>query len=1699
MPEELPILTLEQIEELRRNGADLQIGDGEEASRAVRNERMSGGRAALATLKGNAGGLAAGGLAGLGGWSAGAALAPETGGASLAIPLIASLVAGTGGSYAGQKAQEALTPEDTYRAQQEEARRAMEEHPVISTATQLGAGAILGGGRPSIRNLRYALGGNPAGLEGEALANMQRLARANVLTGNAINVGAQTGVNAAQQVFDTGTIDPLELAKGAGEAAVAGSIFTNPNWLGRKLNPNWKPLNEIPIEPVSTDADGMNTQSTDKHDEMLKNMAAQTDAIVAQRKAEAMTEEARAYAADQEVKVKAAQVVLNPSEFPDTMMVKNFKQLYKKVSPSQDFTTQAENRKWNLSLDQMTNEQKRQLLYIHALENVDPAKAIAAKQQAIQDAQYVEWWKGETKRKQEAENEAFKLAENARQAQQEAAITRQAMAQAERQRAFEQGQQELFQTRQAQEAEMLRQRNLEQVAQGQRETEIANAQAGGLATPERIQKTNLPMISRNAIRRGEIREGAGTASRVPVNVAEGGRSEAEIIQDRLEQAGAKFAPEKQTEQTIAPAARTFGATPVNDEVAQHIVNNKADVGSVLTKLSADTKHPYAELAKQMLAGMDERSRKVKIQYKPDWSAQYSSGRDKITVGKNDIDADTTVHEIVHAATIRKAPDWMTNGDYKGKTLKEKMDEYLVSGDNEQVKELIDCYYKTAEHLGMTDTLFGENGFAGRAKDLQHHARKTETWKESVAYGMGDFGEYIAQALSSREFQHTLNTIDAGGGKTLWTKFVTAIKNILGLDVKAGSMLERVLSETEKLSKQERPAEVKDTEEQSIPIDFYSPDKAPDDFAKYNSLNAELTHMLKAGEAGSEEFSRLWKQMEELKNKHGGMPPAATDDSGVKFAPSKDDKSDLGKDIVTRSLGRITEAANDAIARNGEEGKRLASAIDKTLIDARQNTGKWWTSVEQVTHKLTQEQLKRLDNALYMETNNKKDMSFMLRSAGEREAYNVIRKTLKDIGDYRLAINEPVIRGGKPTEMIQDPYYYPTTEELRVGDILRQNKDQAKIAQIRQDYIDQYVRHNPKEGVKGAEFAWNEFLDAHQGSAKNNSMPSLAIFNAMRKQAGTPLPNSLRRTDLRENMFNYIRRAAMDTAHYKNIESDHPVAASLGYNKDAWGNDINREGIRNIHGNNAVHAVMREIRGEIEPLGHRNERSVENIANALILGPLTEIHKMLSSISQAVTYTDNPLHTAKMIVSSVKNLGSAWLRAKEGGVTIHRPNDLVDFTSAHLTFAERANALANSVRKIYTLNGLTEKFTVGMAQASGEYLLPAKLRMADAGDAAAQRLMKWVDPAYEVGKSYSKEEMSKLASTFATMLHGTRDARTLPEWLLRDGEVAAFFKLLNWNIAQTNNFFKHVWKPATEGNLKPLLMTTFGASLGGLVIKELREKMSGKPGQIPSLAEIASSSRGVEGNLPALAYNWIAAAGYGGLGGIVSLAAKYPFDIAYRNNLQGAVFPLDEVVTAYSEVAKNVADALINDPTANPLKITSRAFTDIITKNTQIGRVALNQLINAGVINEESNIPELRELAFEKGQSEKLGQLKRFKQVEGLPVNPATDVQGNPYLGIEGKEFKHTQDFEQAVKASRKVVSDLFEKYGNSPEILMSKLEGLKANPYTVFPSIENSPMMFSKYLKFLENRYGEAETNKILADYMKRKAINEAKGGLIPA
>lgn len=1076
----------------------------------------------------------------------------------------------------------------------------------------------------------------------------------------------------------------------------------------------------------------------------------------------------------------------------------------------------------------------------------------------------------------------------------------------------------------------------------------------------------------------------------------------------------------------------------SQKLGEHIEDTKATVGSVLQQM-AGSDNAYKDLASHLLGSVSPDKLQAPI------TASHNTERSNYNLSNKSIDLsaqnadhfkpNVVMHEIGHAVTSNSLPKQFDG--LRGETLKTTMDSYLKDPKADPaVKELINSYYETAKNLGLHDALFkdkevtnksGLKGYKTGAAGIPDRAKLTG----EHGYSLGDLHEFVTSVFSDKAFQKKLNEMPSGlnDNRSMWSRIVDSIKRVMGLDVKSGSLLERALKAGGEIS--EKP----NTED-------------------YSTGNKEVKKEapVPAGQSPEENTKRM-----------GGF----------------------GK-IFKSSIDTVKDLAHP-------QAKEVASALQKAHQEKDERFGKTFNKLQETADKLgltkqDQEQLKKISE--YENLNGQKAPSTMFRNSRQVKMYQAERTVYDESGKFRIANGEPVYRGGNPTQLKQDPFSHPLTPNQDVINTYRQNNDKAAIAKLDKTFLD-YQTKKAGLTMSEAQEKLNTFKDAIQGGGTNSDSSNLQFYNAARRAQGITLPPEFSKQGYMQNLETYYSRQALDNSFYKNVESNPKVMSALGAEKDAWGNPIPKNPEGSIGNNDAVKAALKEFQGSPSSLANRTEGAVSSLATSLFISnPAIELHKLGSNIIGIAGMADNPIQAAKTFGKMISNFTSGLTHATENGVHKLTARDAMDMFDSTASVSQRMQSLARGVRQISSLGDLTTKFSDGLMQAGAEYTLPNKITKANNGDETSQQLLKKIDPDYVVGKTYNPQEISKLASSLTGFLHGTHDGRTMPSWMAGDSELAGFFKLAHWSVAQTNKFMSDIYTPATKGDYKPLLNGVFGAAIGGYLIKELREKVQGKHGQIPDLGEIASSTKGLSGNKGLVAYNAIAAAQYAGFGGLLSQIAKYPFDVAYKNNPQGATFPLDEISTDLVKTLGQVSSAIANDPHPDWFELAKQVTAHIMTTDVQLARVGYNAAINSGLVDGS--------LAEKKQLSDKLGQLRRFNMVEGYPYEDSDPSSSNPYMNLEQKGFKRTQDIGEAASKLPNLVNNILIQYQDHPDVMMEKLKALKENNYETFPSMESTPIKFGSYLSYLTKKDGPQAAQDELMDYLQHRAINSAKAKMVP-
>jgi hypothetical protein len=1125
---------------------------------------------------------------------------------------------------------------------------------------------------------------------------------------------------------------------------------------------------------------------------------------------------------------------------------------------------------------------------------------------------------------------------------------------------------------------------------------------------------------------------------------------------------------------------------------QSIINGRATVGSTLHSIAQTKGHEYQQLAHEMLTQIDTKSAGVRIFM--DKSLDNSAGNtsnydprtDTIHLAPSDVeDVPIIMHELGHAALYKKLPPELNR--LKGAEFKAAADNYLKVGKNESVKEIIRSYYEYIKHEGLTDKLFSpipssESGLANRPEDVQ---------AAHLPYQASNIHEFTSQLFNSKKFISRLNELPSGlnDGRSLWSRLADAFRKLLGVSVKSGSLLERTLKATHELVGQERPAIHQSSNFHEL---------ANDRYAEANHHFSDLDRRIPG-----------WRNKEDTLSEQDKLQAQYARDKaaeGKKFrdlairleqgeggqlvnAPKKTDEEKINDIRRMGKLGGLVEPVLDRVRELPHKDARyVADQAQKTLIDRTRLRGKYGNAIAEAGRGLSKTDLDAINKA--MENNRiqeKYDPSTL--TPRQRKFYDVAVAKRIESGKELVARKVPVMQNGvarllKPKEGAWSTMANQQTEEL-----FRQGTNLKAMQEKEKEFVDFYKSKLGYSKDEAQSF-FDNWKRTMQGDTTGTGISHQDYFNAIRKAQGEPLPPSFREQNPVKNEQRYYDRMSTAAAHYTNMESNHRVMSALGATKDAWGNTIPRNSDGSIANSSAGKAMLAQFHTTPKGQSEHTEGTFSAVTTALLIArPGLEAHKLGSNFVKAVSFQTNPITAARTVTRALSNLKSGYQHAVKEGLVKLTATSVHDMFNSSLTTAERLQSVAQAVRSISTFGGLTTKLNAAFQQSYFENVIPSMIQRARSGNLDAQQFMKKLDPDYARSKIYTQAEQQSLASDAASYVHGTGDIRQLPGWMMNESEVSGFFQLAHWSVAQTNNFFHDVWTPATRGSYAPLLTSVFGSVIGGYMIKELRQKLQGQKNQIPSLQEIAASDKGLEGNKPLLMYNAIAAMQYSGFGGLLSQVAKYPFDFAYKNTPQGATFPLDTVAEDILGTVHSVSEAIANDPNVNWVDLASTVANHVFREDVGLSHDAINLMINNGLI---TGLP-----AEKKQLGDKMNQLRRFDMVEGLPYNDI-DEASNPYMNLEQKQFKMEQDPQKAIQELPPLINNIIHTYGSKPDVMMEKLKALKQNAYTTFPSMEDMPLSFMKYVGYLQREEGPQAAQNELQDYIRHKVVNEAKASVVP-
>lgn len=772
-------------------------------------------------------------------------------------------------------------------------------------------------------------------------------------------------------------------------------------------------------------------------------------------------------------------------------------------------------------------------------------------------------------------------------------------------------------------------------------------------------------------------------------------------------------------------------------------------------------------------------------------------------------------------------------------------------------------------------------------------------------------------------------------------------------------------------------------------------------------------------------------------------------------------------------------------RGGTSGKLLAPKLKEVFSKTDEYQGKTlnpsiesWTSINKSDRDIVY-------RALLQSRRQNRDVSAGLTSK-QRAVYNEQRRLLKWKQEDQIANNQPVEefikgpRGGfKTVKRLPkvNENYAPEVIDGKTLDIVINHPESTAAQQLKADFI-KHLEASYKMTPEEAKSMYNDLLASYGGPVPGNQ----TRFGAVRKSEGIGLPDSWIEQDPIIAFDRYWKRVSRDRSYHDVIEADPKMLHVLGYGRDPFGNKVKEvEGLEKISGNEYVRRTLDILQGQDIRTSPFLD-AVSRLANTLILGPVTGLNDAFAAPFLMAKFAPTT-GAAFSSLGSILNLSKSIKNAISTGRIKPRHSDYEDLFVPKTELVTSIRKASDLVSKV-TGRADLEKLSRGISQGMAEHFIPIYKEMAKNGDKSAQKFLSNLANK----EDYNKLDTKTLASRIVDLTQGTYDPRGLPTWAI-DSPIAPALRLARWNIEQANNFYKHVLLPAKDGNLRPLLITLFGAGAGGLILKELREKGTNKKLAIPGLDEISASSGGLSGNIPAVLYNYVAGLSYIGALGTFGEVARAGFDIAHKNSPQGYNYPLLELVGDTTSNIARASKAILDGE--DPLDVAKQFAEENLKNTTQVGRITYNYFGDA------------------QARAEREGRrtLRVHRQLEGLPFAPQGTSEGfNPYEGISQREFKKESQPVKAVAQARELTREAFEeakdKFPNNSiqrfTYLKKQLDSLRRNSIQTFPSPDENPEEFGEYKKFLDRLVGKNKALELMQRYLNQREVNKFKSSLIP-
>jgi hypothetical protein len=816
--------------------------------------------------------------------------------------------------------------------------------------------------------------------------------------------------------------------------------------------------------------------------------------------------------------------------------------------------------------------------------------------------------------------------------------------------------------------------------------------------------------------------------------------------------------------------------------------------------------------------------------------------------------------------------------------------------------------------------------------------------------------------------------------------------------------------------------------------------------------------------------------------------------GEDFSPSD---TIAGVESESKRTLPLIRPAIDEIERLGPTGKMVAPAMRDFYRLFSRYEGKYvYPIAKMLTAKMSlfknPKDWVKMDNESNQRVNKYLDdiqdfgKSDITLNADEQKMFNSIKEFYRKVADDQVAKGIPVVDAqGHPRVRGFDPNYHAQVIDNETINTIINRPETFEAVKLKNDYIKYQLEKAKQRGdvltEDQAKQRLNEVLESFSG---DTGVSTASQYGPIDKTEGFGIPPSWREKNLVNRLTRYSRRVARRFAYFDSIENSPDIRAALGIKRDVYGNPTpNIPGVEPISAD-VVKTVMRNIQGQTNRAELKRD-AVAGVVRAAMLGTGTGAVDFTSNLFLGFQHF-TPSQTVRSALDSWKNMSRNLADSFASGVNRLNIGSLETNAAGAQEVVSGLHRFRDIVNVAQGRNFL-EQMTRATAFGQGRFVAMDNLVSAKNGKLSkqGQKFLNDFAPGWEQYKDsgeFPAEVLNEAAARYVESVQGTYDFRGLPA-IAVEGSLAPFLSLSRWNIEKANNFYKHVVNPAMDGNYMPLLMSTVGMILGGSAVKEIRELMSGKKEKVPEVKEIVATNKA---NPDAWFYKAAALADASGYAGMLGSLTRMVADVKHKNPIHGFTSPL---IHATQESWNTVADAIEAFDNGD-FNLGLDTLSKIVEDNVQTYRIILSQAAKVAPETFDQKSSEI-------DRSNKLRDLRTYKQLTGQPVSNITSERPNRFANQDVRDYKRSGDLKESRQLLRERILPALKK---EPSLTQraANLQSLKRNSYQTVPSPSRQPVEYSRYNQYIRATQGETSRRALVSDYRRQNQINRLKNQLLP-